>query len=167
MSWVLSTYVYVCLTALVGVNILLERRVYTSKPACLCTCVCLSASVGVFIKQLGPTLAVARRRARQLHMAGKGTSQRASSEQAGQQWHGANLSPGLPMSWSRVSTQWTSLQNWAFIRWVCEEKNGCVSVGLCIGMNLAIRYVSGYRGYDSTMYCDTVSKADCDFFIQF
>lgn len=44
--------------------------------------VCLSASVGVFMMQLGPRLAVARRRVRQLHMAGRGKSQRAGSEQA-------------------------------------------------------------------------------------
>ncbi len=31
-------------------------------------------------------------------------------------------------------------------------------LGLCIGKNLAIRYVSRYRGCD-TIYCDTVSKA--------
>ncbi len=33
-----------------------------------------------------------------------------------------------------------------------------LTVGLCIGKNLAIRYVSRYRGCD-TIYCDTVSKA--------
>lgn len=72
--------IYVCVTLLVDVNIVLKRQVYTSTPACLCTCVCLSASVGGFIKQLGPRLAVARRRVRQLHMAGKGTSQRAGQQ---------------------------------------------------------------------------------------
>lgn len=41
------------------------------------------ASVKVFIKQLGLSLAVARRRARQLQMAGKGTSQWAGSKQTG------------------------------------------------------------------------------------
>lgn len=47
-------------------------------------CVCLPL-LGFLTEQLGQSLAVARRRARQLHMAWKGTSQRAGSEQAGQQ----------------------------------------------------------------------------------
>lgn len=42
----------------------------------------MSASVGVWIKQLEQRLAVARRHVRRLHMAGKGTSQQAGSEQA-------------------------------------------------------------------------------------
>ncbi len=36
-------------------------------------------------------------------------------------------------------------------------KDDCCIVGLCIGKNLAIRYVSRYRVCD-TIYCDTVSK---------
>lgn len=41
----------------------------------------VSLSARVFIKQLELRLAVARRRVRQLHMAGKGTSQREGSDQ--------------------------------------------------------------------------------------
>lgn len=55
----------------------------------VCVSVCLSWG---FIKQLGLRLAVARRRVRQLHMAGKGTSQRAGSEQATVTW--GHLEPG-------------------------------------------------------------------------
>ena len=39
---------------------------------------------------------------------------------------------------------------------ICVEESW--TPGLCIGKNLAIRYVSRYRGYDS-IYCDTVRKA--------
>ena len=78
----LFTCIYVCMIGLVGVNMVLRAECI---PVSLCAYahVCLSASVGIFMKQLGPRLAVARRRARQLHMAGKGTSQRAGSSDMG------------------------------------------------------------------------------------
>lgn len=46
-----------------------------------CAFVC-KPLLGFFIKQLWPRLAVARRHMRQLHMVGKGTSQRAGSKEA-------------------------------------------------------------------------------------
>lgn len=56
-----------------------ERLLYFNKPTCLSV---RWGLLGFFIKQLWPRLAVARRHMRQLHMVGKGTSQRAGSKEA-------------------------------------------------------------------------------------
>lgn len=73
---------------------------------------CVCASVKVFIKQLGPRLAVARRRARQLHMPGKDTSQWAGSEEAGAAvtWGHSELGGAYVMEQSSSYCKWKSLE---------------------------------------------------------
>lgn len=74
----------------------------------LCLWACCASAWVFFYKAAGaPGQAVARRRVRQLHMAGKGKSQRAGSGQPADR-HGAILSQRLPTAhfMSRNSVQW-------------------------------------------------------------